>query len=919
VGPDGQAKRKKKYYTEPLWWCGLLAMVVSSLLSILVFRFLGQSRASIMASITIVYNCAMAAVFLGERFTAWDALVTAVILTGAATAVVFGSSGASSQPTNDLASVVAMLSRTVVLVTGLVAAAMWVAAFLYVRRLAAKGKSRTPGEVRLECYLRVIVLSGIMTGTSGLLASSVVKSIGGAAREGSAGAVFSSPPFLLMLAALPCSLVLQVGWLNSALAQLDALEVVPVFQSAVIVIGLLTGIILTGDAQNSTAAGLALFLVGCGISCCGVLLLSLKARMVPRLDALWLRLGWAWCLPRAVAAAVPDEGSAETIGRAGSSKARRLETEDEGAAIIGRTCSGVDTGELSVPGGPFPLRSSTSMRGQPLSPIPETGPATYRPRVPSESAFTPSARLRLTSGGAGGGVGADSDAAASGGEQQQQPVTLLPPPMLASLPAGRPRVSSLERITRLIFAAPADGEDGIDPGAWGFVGWSGGSDPTAWDAAAADARAVEGVAGADAAQRWGDAAAAAPAGPAGRHAARPSMIRLGGAFSGLAASAQLYAGMGAGSGRRGHRLGASHVPDSATADEQEEEGGGEEEAANEWGGEARTSGAGAAPNPLHSSEGSGLELTRQASGRRTHADGSPDGNARIGMGAGAAGASSEGAGAGAHAIRQSISRSGVPAFDFSSYFGGGGGGSGAASGAPAPAAAHGYGASSSGGNPARARRLTVDNYSSLMEVDASSSAMVGTGFSLLSAIGTLVSDLMHPEPAEPAGPAPQAPISAGDELPEHGGASAVEGTAGELFSGAATPVLVPNAAAFAIADEMDDLEAPPSVGASAAASRASSAPSSPSLLPAAAPSTGATPPGVTSPPPRHGRPLSGRFSLSGPGTPRLSTAPLEGVSQALSPIREATMTEAETEGDVDTDAGDGGTGTASRCSSRGPI
>jgi len=915
VGPDGQANRKKKYYTEPLWWCGLLAMVVSSLLSILVFRFLGQSRASIMASITIVYNCAMAAVFLGERFTSWDALVTAVILTGAATAVVFGSSGASSQPTNDLASVVAMLSRTVVLVTGLVAATMWVAAFLYVRRLAAKGKSRTPGEVRLECYLRVIVLSGIMTGTSGLLASSVVKSIGGAAREGSAGAVFSSPPFLLMLAALPCSLVLQVGWLNSALAQLDALEVVPVFQSAVIVIGLLTGIILTGDAQNSTAAGLALFLVGCGISCCGVLLLSLKARMVPRLDALWLRLGWAWCLPRAVAAAVRDDGAAESIGRGGSSKGRRLDTEDEGAAIIGRTCSGVDTGELSVPGGPFPLRSSTSMRGQPLSPIPEAGPATYRPRVPSESSFAPSARLRLTSGGAGGGIGADSGAAASGGEQQQQPVSLLPPPMLASLPAGRPRVSSLERITRLIFAAPADGEDGIDPGAWGFGGWSAGSDPAAWDAAAADARAAEGVGVTDAAQRWGDAAAAGHGpGPAGRHAARPSMIRLGGAFSGLAASAQLYAGMGAGSGRRAHRLGASHVPDSATADEQEEEGGGEEEAADEWSGEARTSGAGAAPNPLHSSEGSGLELARQTSGRRTHAGGSPDGDARIAVGAGAAGASSEGAGANAHAIRQSVSRSGVPAFDFSSYFGGGGGGGSAASGTPAPAA-HNYGASSSGGHPARARRLTVDNYSSLMEVDASSSAMVGTGFSLLSAIGTLVSDLMHPEPTEPAGPAPQAPSAVGDELSGQGSAGAAEGIAGDSsFSDAATPVLVPNAAAFAIADEGDDLEAAPSAGASAA-SRASSAPSSPSLLPAAAPSTGVTPPGVTSPPPRHSRPLSGRFSLSGTGTPRLSAAPLEGVSQALSPIREATVTEAETEGDVETDAGDGWTGMASRRSS----
>jgi len=159
----GAGGAKPRYFTSPLWWGGIGAMVCGAVMSFAVFNFLGQSRASAMASITIVWNGVLAALFLGERFSLFDALVTGIIITGASLAVVFGSVGAASQSSADIAGVVAQLSRTLAIVAGVVIAVIWLAVYLFVRRVSSLGAARTRNQVRLECYCRIF-LSGIMTG-----------------------------------------------------------------------------------------------------------------------------------------------------------------------------------------------------------------------------------------------------------------------------------------------------------------------------------------------------------------------------------------------------------------------------------------------------------------------------------------------------------------------------------------------------------------------------------------------------------------------------------------------------------------------------------------------------------------------------------------------------------------------------------
>lgn len=292
----------KRYFTQPLWIMGIGCMVVGSGLSFAVFSFLGQSRASAMAAITILWNGILATMCLGERFSVWDGLVSAVIVCGAVVAVVFGSSGAATQPTDDLPSVINMLSRKTVWVAAIVVIILYFSALATVKLISRKGKARTPVQIRLECYLRVL-LAGTHTGITGMLASSVVKSISGAVREGTAGETASAWQLWVMLLCLPVSLVLQLGFLNSALSQMDALEIVPPYQACVICIGLAWGVVFLGDADTMAPDALGLFCVGCAISCVGVGLISFKRTMTARLDALWERQGWTCCKPPATSSA----------------------------------------------------------------------------------------------------------------------------------------------------------------------------------------------------------------------------------------------------------------------------------------------------------------------------------------------------------------------------------------------------------------------------------------------------------------------------------------------------------------------------------------------------------------------------------------------------------------------------------------
>ena len=238
---------KRPYFTHPLWLLGLLSLVVHTGLALAVLDFLGQSRAAAMGSITILWNGALAAGCLGERFTAWDGLSTTIIVTGAVISLIFGSSGNSSQPVTSLASFISIVARPIDYIGGAVVFVVAAASWAGIRTIAARGAARTPGQIRLECYLRILI-SALGTGLTGMVATAVINSIGGAVRTADAASIFTAWQFYILVIALVLSLILQLGFLNSALRQLDALEIIPPYQAGVVIVGIAWGMVFTDDA-----------------------------------------------------------------------------------------------------------------------------------------------------------------------------------------------------------------------------------------------------------------------------------------------------------------------------------------------------------------------------------------------------------------------------------------------------------------------------------------------------------------------------------------------------------------------------------------------------------------------------------------------------------------------------------------------
>ena len=220
------------YWRKRQWQIGLLCLATASIGSLGNYALLGQSRASAMASLTIVTNAIMSVWFLGERFTPIDAAASLTVGVGIIVAVVFGSA-AGGAARNSLADIVAVLDRTEVYIcTGILVAVM-VMCEVVVRYLARRGVAEhSHAEEKTELFLRAF-MAGVFSGSTGFFAKAVVACVESMASTGSA-ADFATWQFWFFLLGLPASIVLQLRSLNGGLRRFDALAVVPIYQGCIV-------------------------------------------------------------------------------------------------------------------------------------------------------------------------------------------------------------------------------------------------------------------------------------------------------------------------------------------------------------------------------------------------------------------------------------------------------------------------------------------------------------------------------------------------------------------------------------------------------------------------------------------------------------------------------------------------------------
>ena len=274
---------RQPYFKHPRWLAGLGSMTIASLMVIANYTLLGQSRASAFAALSVVTNCVMAKYYLRENFTRYDAAAAALILSGVAVCAIFGASaGTGTVPLHDL---VVLLSTARVYAASVLAAAAAVGLTLFVQRSEAQGAARSRLMRNLECCARAL-LGGIFSGSTGFFMKGVTSGVSSSFRSPTAEApnpYFHNADdslaygfFYLFLLGLPASLVLQLRTLNAGLQHFEAVEFVPMYQAALVVVGVAWGWVFYQENKDLEASQVGLFALGCAVSVMGIVVLGFK-------------------------------------------------------------------------------------------------------------------------------------------------------------------------------------------------------------------------------------------------------------------------------------------------------------------------------------------------------------------------------------------------------------------------------------------------------------------------------------------------------------------------------------------------------------------------------------------------------------------------------------------------------------------
>lgn len=262
------------YYRQGRWLLGLASMTTASLLVVVNYSLLGQSRASAFAAITVVTNCVMAKYYLKEHFTRYDAGAAAFILAGVAVCATFGASAGAGDPV-PLHGLIQTLTRPAVYGASAVAAATAVGLTLFVGYAERLGAARSRLVGSCECAARAF-LGGVYSGSTGFFMKGVTAAVTTSFRDKSLADTLAYGYFYLFLLGLPVSLVMQLRALNAGLARFDAVELVPIYQASLVVVGVAWGWTFYEENQDLDSSKEGLFALGCVISVLGIAVLAMK-------------------------------------------------------------------------------------------------------------------------------------------------------------------------------------------------------------------------------------------------------------------------------------------------------------------------------------------------------------------------------------------------------------------------------------------------------------------------------------------------------------------------------------------------------------------------------------------------------------------------------------------------------------------
>jgi hypothetical protein len=291
--------------------------------------------------------------------------------------VVFGRAGAAADDAGPALSPVevhALFARSAVTIAAPIVLVIMAAcgAALIAVRARRHARRASAAELRVSAGL-ALLLAGLFSGATGTCSRGFVSLLASLALGGArAEAVLTSPAIYLFALALLASLAGQIFSLNAALKQRPAGEVVPIYQSSILLVGSVFGWVFWREGAGKTNAQLGGFVAGIVILLSGFALLFFKA------DPPLAETAVALTVPlRNIVAAFFDEhagADGATLRRCASEPGPRPARVDAGLVLL------VDDRTLAEQ--QLPLRQPPLAEQQlpPPPPPPPLSPQTERPK-----------------------------------------------------------------------------------------------------------------------------------------------------------------------------------------------------------------------------------------------------------------------------------------------------------------------------------------------------------------------------------------------------------------------------------------------------------------------------------------------------------------------------------------------------------
>jgi drug/metabolite transporter (DMT)-like permease len=254
IGPEDEKSTKLSYLHSPYWWAGIVLMTIGETGNFLAYGFAPASIVSPLGVVALISNCVIAPIMLKERFR-WRDFFGVVVAVGGAVTVVLSAKQKEKKlgPHEVIGAITTMEFEIYMGVTfGLIGVLAWASP-----RYGQKTSLIDLGLVGLFGGYTALSTKGV----SSMLSSTFFKA-------------FTTPITYALLAVLISTAIMQVKYVNKALARFDSTQVIPV-QFVMFTLSVIIGsAILYRDFENTNPERMIKFVGGCLLTFFGVYLIT---------------------------------------------------------------------------------------------------------------------------------------------------------------------------------------------------------------------------------------------------------------------------------------------------------------------------------------------------------------------------------------------------------------------------------------------------------------------------------------------------------------------------------------------------------------------------------------------------------------------------------------------------------------------